>query len=185
MVPQWGILPSVDVSPRGCRLGVAHDGLVHGSSTSARPWSPKKEGNQALGRSAGGPTTKIHLVVDALGNPVVFDLSGGEVHDVKKAPDLLEKLPKLGNFTLADKGYDSDPLREQIQQRNSIPVIPGRSLRKQKIEYDRDIYQARHLVENAFCQLKQFRAVATRYDKLTRNFLGMVTLASIMIWLRL
>ena len=164
---------------------MADDGLIDGSCTPACAWRPKKEGSQALGRSAGGPTTKIHLVADAMGNPVVFDLTGGEVHDVKKAPDLLEKLPKLGEFTLADNGYDSDPFRENISARNSTPVIPGRSLRKEKILYDRDIYKARHLVENAFCQLKQFRAVATRYDKLSRNFMGMVTLASIMIWVRL
>ena len=124
-------------------------------------------------------------MADALGNQVVFDLSGGEVHDVKKGPDLLGKISTFGEFFLADKGYDSDPFREQIIERESTPVIPGRKNRKEKIEYDRDIYGARHLVENAFCKLKQYRAVATRYDKLARNFLGMVTMASIMIWVRL
>jgi transposase len=116
---------------------------------------------------------------------VTFDLSGGEVHDVKKAPEILEKIENIGEYFLADKGYDSDDFRQKIIERNSIPVIPGRRIRKEKIEYDREIYGARHLVENAFCKLKQYRAVATRYDKLSRNFLGMLTMAAIMIWVRL
>lgn len=98
---------------------------------------------------------------------------------------MLDKVPNIGEFFLADKGYDSDEFRGKIAERNSEPVIPGRKNRKVKIEYDREVYGARHLVENAFCNLKQFRAVATRYDKLARNFMGMVTMASIMIWARL
>ena len=159
--------------------------FINCQGSSACTWRPKKEGTQHVGKSAGGPTTKIHLIVDALGNPVSFDLSGGEVHDVKKAPEMLEKVPNLGEFFLADKGYDSDDFRGKIIEHNSTPIIPGRKNRKEKIEYDREIYSSRHLVENAFCKLKQYRAVATRYDKLGRNFMGMITMAAIMIWARL
>lgn len=111
-----------------------------------------------------------------------FILTGGQIHDVTAAPDLLNKVETLGEFMMADKGYDSDEFREQIVNRRSQPVIPGRKNRKEKTEYDKTIYGARSLVENAFCKLKQFGAVATRYDKLARNFAGMVTMACIMIW---
>ena len=161
------------------------DGLFCSSGTPACPWCPKKEGDQALGRSRGGPTTKIHLICDALGNPLKFTLTGGQIHDVTAAPDLLAKAETLGGLTIADKGYDSDEFRKEIKSRGSEPVIPGRKNRKEKIDYDKTVYGARGLVENAFCKLKQFRAVATRYDKLARNFTGMVTMACIMIWVRL
>ena len=161
------------------------DGFLCRASTSTCSWRPKKAGDQALGRSRGGPTTKIHLICDALGNPLKFTLTGGQIHDVTAAPDLLDKVESLGEFTIADKGYDSDEFRERIRDCKSEPVIPGRKNRNEKIEYDKTIYGARSLVENAFCKLKQFRAVATRYDKLARNFSGMVTMACIMTWLRL
>lgn len=164
---------------------MVEDGFFRCASASARSRRPKKEGDQALGRSRGGPTTKIHLICDALGNPLKFTLTGGQVHDVAAAPDLLNKVDSLGEFTIADKGYDSDNFRARIKERKSEPVIPGRKNRKEEIEYDKTIYGARSLVENAFCKLKQFRAVATRYDKLARNFAGMVTMACIMTWLRL
>ena len=161
------------------------DGFVLRSGASACPRRPKKAGDQALGRSRGGPTTKIHLICDSHGNPLKFDLTAGNVHDITAAPELLEKTEQAGNYLIADKGYDSDEFREKIQQCGSEPVIPGRSNRKEKIEYDKDIYKARSLVENAFCKLKQFRAVATRYDKLSRNYAGMVSMACVITWLRL
>lgn len=167
------------------RLGMADDGLFCGSSAPTCSRRPKKAGDQALGRSRGGPTTKIHLICDAHGNPLEFELTGGQIHDVTPAPELLAKTAQAGQFTLADKGYDSDEFRAKIRERGSEPMVPGRANRKEKIEYDKEIYGARSLVENAFCKLKQYRAVATRYDKLARNFSGMVTMACIMVWLRL
>jgi transposase len=164
---------------------VVDNGLIGSTCASARAWRPKKTGDQALGRSRGGPTTKIHLICDAHGNPLEFTLTAGNFADIPAAPDLLKKTRQAGDYTLADKGYDSDEFRSEITDRGSIAVIPGRSNRKEKIEYDKAIYRARSLVENAFCKLKRFRAVATRYDKLARNFAGMVTMACIMIWVRL
>jgi transposase len=81
---------------------------------------------------------------------------------------------------LADKGYDADALRRSLRQARAVPVIPGRITRKKKIAYDRDRYRDRHLVENAFCRLKDFRRVATRYDKLAANFLSAVALAALL-----
>ncbi len=164
---------------------MAYDGCLSCARSSARSWCGKKSGDQALGRSVGGPSTKIHLICDAHGNPLEFDLTGGQVHDVVAAPTLLEKTEEVGKYLIADKGYDSDKFRKKTEERGSTPVIPGRKNRKEKVEYDKNIYGARSLVENAFCSLKQLRAVATRYDKLARNFAGMVGLACVMMWLRL
>jgi transposase len=85
---------------------------------------------------------------------------------------------------LADKGYDAGSLRRSLRQAGTVPVIPGRTGRKRQIGYDKDRYRDRHLVENAFCRLKDYRRVATRYDKLANNFLSAVALATIVaFWL--
>lgn len=164
---------------------MALDRFLQRASSSACTGRPKKAGEQALGRSRGGPTTKIHLICDAHGNPFRFHLTAGQVHDVTVAPHLLAQVGVLGEYVIADKGYDSDQFREKIRESGSQPVIPGRGNRKQPIEYDPELYKARSLIEHAFCHLKRFRAVATRYEKLARNFAGMVSLACIMLWLKL
>ena len=87
-------------------------------------------------------------------------------------------------YLLADKGYDADRLRRSIRDTGVVPVIPGRRNRKRTIRYDKDRYRSRHLIENAFCYLKDFRRVATRYDKLVDNFLSGVALATaVALWL--
>ena len=80
-------------------------------------------GNHGIGKSVAGNTSKIHLVVDSSGNPIDFEVTGGEVHDVKVAPELIARLP-VADYSIADKGYDSDLLREQIKSKKSIPIIP-------------------------------------------------------------
>ncbi|HGC5724997.1 TPA: IS5 family transposase [Legionella pneumophila] len=139
--------------------------------------------NEAIGKSRGGNTTKIHLAVDAYGLPIEFELTGGEVHDCKVAPELVEKLLPA-ECIIADKGYDSEPLREQIRSKGSIPVIPRKTNSKTG-NHDMDwcLYKYRHLVENAFARLKHFRAIATRYDKLKRNYASMLALACGYMWL--
>jgi len=136
---------------------------------------------QAIGRSAGGPTTKIHALVDGLGNPVKLELSPGNESDVEHAPKLLENVRDAQ--ILLDKGYDSDPLRERLRQQGCTPLIPPRKNRRAPRPYDKHTYKDRHLVENFFEKIKRFRRVATRYDKLAVNFMGFVTLASILVWL--
>jgi len=141
------------------------------------------EQDAAIGKSVAGHTTKIHMAVDACGLPIHFSITGAEVHHCKEAPELVAKLP-LADYTVADKGYDSEPLRIQIREKGSVPIIP----RKQNSIVGNDgmdwcLYQYRHLVENVFARLKHFRAIATRYDKLKRNFESVVALACAFIWL--
>ena len=139
--------------------------------------------NQAIGKSVGGNTTKIHMAVDACGFPIEFQLTGGEVHDAKVAPELIAKLPKA-DYTIADKGYDSEEVREQIRQNSSTPIIPRKKNSKTgNADIDWGLYKYRHLVENIFARLKHFRAIATRYDKLKRNYASMLAMGCSYIWL--
>ena len=150
---------------------------AHQHSSGANP------DGQAIGKSRGGNSTKIHLTVDAYGLPIDFEITGGQVNDIKAAPGLVERLP-LGEFLIADKGYDSEILRDKIKAKGSIPVIPRRSHSKiGNGDMDWCLYKYRHLVENAFARLKHFRSIATRYDKLKRNYRSMVALACAFWWL--
>ena len=102
---------------------------------------------------------------------------------MKAAPALLASL-KGAHYVLADKGYDANALRTMLRRVSVVPVIPGRRNRKRVIAYDKQRYRDRHLIENAFCRLKDFRRVATRYDKLARNFPSAVALAALVaFWL--
>ena len=139
----------------------------------------------AIGKSVAGNSTKIHLAVDAYGLPIAFTLTGGEVHDCKEAPKLVANLPS-SDYVIADKGYDSDQLRIQITKRGATPVIPRK--KNSKIgndDIDWCLYKYRHLVENAFARLKHFRSIATRFEKLKRNYAGILALACAYIWLPL
>jgi len=141
------------------------------------------EQEQGIGLSRGGNTSKIHLAVDSYGLPIEFIITGGDVHDSKVANELIELLPQ-GDFIVADKGYDSEAIRNKIRERNSSPVIPRKQNSKVgNADIDWCLYKYRHLVENAFARLKHFRAIATRYDKLKMNFESMVALACALIWL--
>ena len=106
-------------------------------------------------------------------------LTPGNVADVTAAPALLARAEKA-RYVIADKGYDADDLRQSLRQAGIVPVIPGRVNRKRRIHHDKRRYRRRHLIENAFCRLKDFRRVATRYDKLAANFLSAVALAVIL-----
>lgn len=136
---------------------------------------------QALGRSRGGFSTKLHAVVDALGYPILLKVTAGQTHDSVIAGELLKD--QQAEYVIADKAYDSDDLIALIESQGSIPVIPPRRNRKKQREYDRHIYKERHLVEIFFNKIKQYRRVATRYEKLASNYLSMVIIASCMIWI--
>lgn len=139
--------------------------------------------NQAIGKSRGGNTTKIHMAVDAHGLPIDFEITGGEVHDCKVAPEFIEKLP-AAEFTVADKGYDSEEVRDAIRKKLSIPVIPRKSNSKiGNADIDWGLYRYRHLVENLFARIKHFRGLATRFDKLKRNYLSVVAIVCSWLWL--
>ena len=138
---------------------------------------------QLIGKSRAGNTSKIHLAVDAYGLPIVFHITGGEIHDCTAAPALIEEL-LAADTIIADKGYDSERIREQIKEHKIESVIPRK--RNSKIGNDGldwQLYKYRHLVENAFARLKQFRGVATRYDKLGRNYESVVAMACAFLWL--
>jgi transposase len=121
-------------------------------------------------------------LVDALGNPVGFALTGGEAHDLLGADQLL---PTMQAETLiADKAFDAqERVIDPLLAVGKTVVIPPKANRKVSRDYDRDLFKARHLIENFFAKLKQFRAIATRYDKTARNFLAAIHLAAAVIWL--
>ena len=127
-------------------------------------------------------TTKIHARCDALGNPTGFHLTPGQAHDLEGAD---ARLPGMTADTLiADKAFDADErIIEPLRKAGKTIVTPSKSNRTIKRSYDEDLYKARHLIENFFARLKQFRAIATRYDKRAANFLGAIYLAASITWL--
>lgn len=153
---------------------------AHQHATGARKFEEK-----AIGKSVAGNTSKIHMVVDSHGNPVDFEITEGQVHDIMMATELIERTPE-STYTIADKGYDGEYFRWVIEESNSIAVIPRKSNSKiGNQNLDKFIYKQRHKVENIFARLKHFRSIATRFDKLKRNFEGMLYLACSYIWLKL
>ena len=141
------------------------------------------QAEQAIGKSRGGKSTKIHLAVDSGGLPVYFELSGGQAHDVSYGESLVKSSPEA-EVIVADKGYDSQALRELVNSRNAQHVIPRKGNSKAgNDDIDWAMYRYRHLVENAFLKIKKYRAVATRYDKLARNYKSVVSLAFSLMWL--
>jgi transposase len=135
-----------------------------------------------LGRSRGGFSTKIHIAVDALGNPVDFILTAGQEADVTQGGVLIEA--NEAKAYIADKAYDSDDVVDKAEAKGAEAVIPPKKNRKIKRDYDKHLYKERKKVEWFINLLKQYRRVATRYEKTARNFLGFVHVASIMILLR-
>jgi transposase len=127
-------------------------------------------------------STKIHTLVDALGNPTGFHLTGGEAHDLVGADHLLPEMQ--AERLIGDKAFDADArVIEPLTALGKTAVIPSKANRKSPRPYDKHLYKERHLIETFFAKLKQFRAIATRYDKTARNFLAAVYLAASAIWL--
>ena len=122
-------------------------------------------------------------MVDARGLPIDIVLTPGQRHDVVAATALLVNLSE-GDILLGDKAYDTDRVREQIQAQGAVPNIPDKSSRKEKHCFSKTLYKERNLVERFFNKIKQFRRIATRYEKLAQNFCAMINLASVRIWLR-
>ena len=139
--------------------------------------------NQGLGRSCGGFSSKIHAKVDAFGLPLGFIITAGQDSDIGQAEALIGE-DKCQNL-LADRGYDSDSLRKVLDAKGITPVIPGRKNRLILIEYDVHVYKERNAVERFFGRIKEYRRIATRYDKTAIMFKASLTLASIIMWLKL
>lgn len=141
---------------------------------------------RAIGISRGGATTKIHFAADSHGNPIDFEVTGGEVHDSQVSGKIIEKISEKTKNIIADKGYDSDDIRIQIWAKGATAIIPRRSnSKKENLGFDSHLYRQRHLVENLFARLKHYRGKATRFDKLARNFRSMVFIACSIIWVKI
>ena len=146
-----------------------------------RRWRKRGAQKQAIGRSRGGRTTKIHAIVDALGRIIAFDLTEGNRHDLPPAQGLVEKVPAATTL-LGDAAYDSEAFRSFLTDRGTTPEIKQNPTRKKLHPLDRAAFRGRNVIERAFCVLKDWRRVATRYDKLARNFSATVILAAIVRW---
>jgi transposase len=136
-----------------------------------------------MGRSRGGLTTKIHVLVDANGNPILIKLSEGQAHDGRSARDMLEGLG-AGQILLADCAYDSDALRNSLAERGAWANVKPMSRRVNIPAFSPFLYRYRNLVERFFSKIKHFRAVATRFEKHDANYLAIVKLAAARIWMR-
>jgi len=136
-----------------------------------------------MGRSRGGLTTKIHALVDANGMPVVLKLSEGQAHDGRSAQDMLGNLG-LGQILLADRAYDSDALRAEMEKQGAWANIKPMPRRVRIPAFSAFLYRYRNLVERFFNKLKHFRAIATRFEKHDANYLALIKLASARIWMR-
>ena len=135
------------------------------------------EKNQAIGRSRGGRTTKIHALTDEHCRPLAFLITGGNVADCTAAVSLIDRLPDCAVVN-GDKGYDADALRKQIRERGALANIPPKANRKEKPCFSPFLYRDRNAVERMFCRLKDYRRIATRYDKLAAAFLSAMYLAA-------
>jgi transposase len=140
-------------------------------------------GEEALGRSRGGLTTKIHAVVDGLGRPLCFLLTPGQAADCRQARALLDGL--VFERLIGDRGYDTDELRDWAEELGAEAVIPSKRNRKAPIPHDRAAYRERHRVENLFCRVKDFTRITLRKCKTSRSYAGFVSLAFALINLQL
>jgi len=165
----------------------------------------RAQAGQALGRSRGGLTTKVHLACDGRGLPLAVLVTPGNVNDSAAFGTVLNavRVPRTGagrprrrpDAVVADKAYSSRAIRESLRRRGIRAVIPERA--DQKVNrvrrgraggrppaFDRDLYKARNVVERCFNRLKQFRAIATRFDKLASRYRAGLHLAALILWLR-
>jgi transposase len=149
--------------------------------------------DEALGRSRGGFSTKLHVRCEGYGKPVAFALTGGQVHDSQQAVALIDRgairrigrgRPRLRPAKLAgDKAYSSRSIRLALRQRGIVPVIPTKDNEPRQPGFDREAYRQRNIVERMINRLKNFRRIATRYEKRAANYLAMIHIAAILLWL--
>lgn len=139
--------------------------------------------DQGLGRSRGGFSSKIHVSVDALGNPLKFIVTAGQDADIHQAQALWVDYPQA-EAAIADKAYDSDELIDWLGERGIEAVIPPKANRVQPRDYDRHRYKERHLVECFINKIKHYRHVFSRFDKKVKNFLSFLQFVGALIWLR-
>jgi transposase len=144
------------------RAGGGGDDRQHGGARPPRGERGKRgECGQAIGRSRGGRTTKIHALIDLAGRPLALRLSGGNIADITiAAPLLCQTAPSA--WLIGDKGYDADHLRALLDSRGTTAVIPNKANRKRLFPFDAERYKWRNVIERTNCRIKDFRAIATR-----------------------
>ena len=141
----------------------------------------RADNDQAIGRSRGGLTTKLHAAVDEKGRPIKLILSKGNLNDITLAPQLLDGLTLAHCFILADRGYDSRDFVQRIEEADGIAVIPSRCTVRNPRNYDKQLYKCRNQVERFFNRMKQFRRFATRYEKTAKSFLALVYFVAVFV----
>jgi transposase len=167
----------------GRASGAGADRFVGGEGAPLRGWWKRGERAQAIGRSRGGRTTKIHALTDAFCHPIAFLLTGGQVADCSASDTLLDAMPKTG-ILHGDKGYDSNAVRAKIESKGTAPNIPPKANRRWKNCFSPVLYRDRNAIERMFCRLKDFRRIATRYDRHAVNFMAAVCIAAtVSYWL--
>lgn len=146
------------------------DSTVIRAHACAAGYGKNSQDKEGLGRSKGGFTSKIHALVDGLGNPIKFFLTAGQRHDITQADFLINEL--TGSIVIADKAYDSQAFIDKLRAQDCTPVIPSRTHRKIPRDYDKHIYKERHLIECFFGKIKHYRRIFSRFDKSAVVFLG-------------
>jgi len=136
-----------------------------------------------MGRSRGGLTSKINAVVDARGRPIRLALTQGQTRDSQATGQLLEFLDE-GCVLLSDKAYDADDIRAQIEEAGAIANFPPKANLRASPPFDAVLYKQRNLIERFFNKIKHFWRIAARGEKRASNYLAMIKLAAIRIWLR-
>lgn len=177
----WPVATTARRSGRGRALGRPSPRQHGRQGASLRRRRKRGAQAQAIGRSRGGRTTKIHAIVDGCGRPLVFALTPGQAGDAPAAPALITAVPPARRC-IADAAYDSDALRRLLNQRGTEPIIPNNPTRKHRQPFDPQAYRLRNLIERAFCRLKDWRRVATRYDKLAANYAATLAIAIFVTW---
>jgi transposase len=158
------------------------DATIVRAHSCASGYQKGQNAQEGLGRSAGGFTSKIHAMVDSLGNLLKIFITPGQQSDITKAPDLIAGLQP--SYVIGDKGYDCDAFVQQIIRQNAIPVIPPRSNRTNPRIIDKHIYKERHLVECFFNKVKNYRRIFSRFDKTSLSYESFFAFAGALIWLR-
>ena len=144
-------------------------------------WGQKRGRGRLIGRTKRGMNTKLHAVTDARGRPIRFFVTAGQVSDYIGARALLNSLTNA-DWLLVDRGYDADWFREALIDKKIAPCIPGRKSRDKPVKYDRRRYRKRNRIEIMFGRLKDWRRVATRYDRNPNVFISAIALAAIVIF---
>ena len=157
------------------------DGTIVRAHACAAGYKKNSGEQEALGRSKGGFTTKIHALVDALGNPLKFTLTPGQRNEITQAEMLTESVKN--SAVVADKGYDSNAFIVNLENKGCEVIIPPRRNRKMQRDYDKHLYKERHLVECFFGKIKHFRRIFSRFDKTAEVYLGFLNFVGALIWL--